>query len=34
MTVHPNSQIVIVPDARWPVVRAWYLTQGFVRPKA
>jgi hypothetical protein len=24
-----NSQIVIVPDARWAALRAWYLTQGF-----
>jgi hypothetical protein len=26
---HPNSQVAIVPNGRWPVLRAWFLTQGF-----
>lgn len=29
MSNFTNSQIVIVPEARWSVLRAWYLTQGF-----
>ena len=29
MAQFTNSQIVIVPDARWPVLRAWFLTQSF-----